>query len=75
MSEHLATTIGTMIHSVRINAGLTMEQVAEAIELPLLAYARMERGKLLPTPSTLVDLCRFFRIPADALLGLPTARA
>ena len=75
MSEHLATTIGTMIHSVRLNAGLTMEQVAEAIELPLLAYARMERGKLLPTPSTLIDLCMFFRVSADTLLGLPTVKA
>jgi transcriptional regulator with XRE-family HTH domain len=75
MPEHLATTIGTMIHSVRLNAGLTMEQVAKAIELPLLAYARMERGKLLPTPSTIVDLCMFFRVSADTLLGLPTVKA
>jgi transcriptional regulator with XRE-family HTH domain len=75
MSEPLANTIGTMIHSVRLNAGLTMEQVAEAIELPLLAYARMERGKLLPTPSTLVDLCLFFGVSSDTLLGLPTVKA
>jgi transcriptional regulator with XRE-family HTH domain len=75
MRADLASTIGTMIHSVRLNAGLTMEQVAEAIELPLLAYARMERGKLLPTPSTLVDLCLFFRVSSDTLLGLPTVKA
>ncbi len=75
MSDHLATTIGTMIRSVRLNAGLTMTQVAEAVDLPLLAYARMERGKLLPTPSTLVDLCLFFGVSSDTLLGSPTVRA
>ncbi len=75
MKDELAPTIGTMIRSVRLNAGLTMEQVAQSIDLPLLAYARMERGKLLPTPSTLVDLCLFFRVSADTLLGLPTVKA
>jgi transcriptional regulator with XRE-family HTH domain len=75
MSEPLANTISTMLRSVRLNAGLTMEQVAEAIELPLLAYARMERGKLLPTPLTLVDLCLFFGVSSDTLLGSPTVRA
>jgi transcriptional regulator with XRE-family HTH domain len=75
MRADLASTIGTMIRSVRLNAGLTMEQVAQSIDLPLLAYARMERGKLLPTPSTLIDLCMFFRVSADTLLGLPTVKA
>jgi transcriptional regulator with XRE-family HTH domain len=75
MKDELAPTIGTMIRSVRLNAGLTMEQVAQSIDLPLLAYARMERGKLLPTPSTLVDLCLFFRVSADTLLGSPTVKA
>ncbi|MBN1208542.1 MAG: helix-turn-helix transcriptional regulator [Myxococcaceae bacterium] len=75
MSEPLANTIGTMIHSVRLNAGLTMEQVAQSIDLPLLAYARMERGKILPTPSTLIDLCLFFGVSSDTLLGSPTVKA
>ncbi len=75
MRADLASTIGTMIRSVRLNAGLTMEQVAQSIDLPLLAYARMERGKLLPTPSTLIDLCMFFRVSADTLLGLPAVKA
>lgn len=75
MSEHLATTIGTMLRCVRLNAGLTMTQVAEGMELPLLAYARMERGKLLPTPLTLVELCLFFGVSSDTLLGSPPVKA
>jgi transcriptional regulator with XRE-family HTH domain len=75
MRDDLAPTIGTMLRSVRLNAGLTMEQVAQSLDLPLLAYARMERGKLLPTLSTLVDLCMFFRVSADTLLGSPTVKA
>jgi transcriptional regulator with XRE-family HTH domain len=75
MSEQLATTIGTMLRSVRLNAGLTREQVAKALELPPLAYARMERGKLLPAPSTLVALSLFFRVSSNTLLGSPTVRA
>jgi len=75
MRDELAPTIGTMLRSVRLNAGLTMGQVARSIDIPLLAYVRMERGKLLPTPSTLVDLCMFFRVSSDTLLGSPTVKA
>jgi transcriptional regulator with XRE-family HTH domain len=75
MRDELAPTLGTMLRSVRLNAGLTLEQVAQSIDIPLLAYVRMERGKLLPTPSTLVDLCLFFRVSADTLLGSPTVKA
>jgi transcriptional regulator with XRE-family HTH domain len=75
MRDELAPTIGTMLRGVRLNAGLTMEQVAQSIDVPLLAYARVERGKLLPTPLTLVDLCLLFRVSADTLLGSPTMKA
>jgi len=75
MRDELAPTIGTMLRSVRLKAGLTMEQVAQSIDVPLLAYVRMERGKLLPTPSTLVNLCLFFRVSSDTLLGSPTVKA
>jgi transcriptional regulator with XRE-family HTH domain len=75
MSDELAPTIGTMLRSVRLNAGLTREQVAQRLGLPLLAYARMERGKLLPSTLTLVELCRFFRVSANTLLGWPTVKA
>jgi transcriptional regulator with XRE-family HTH domain len=75
MRDELAPIIGTMLRGVRLKAGLTMEQVAQSIDVPLLAYARMERGKLLPTPSTLVELCLFFRVSSDTLLGSPTVKA
>lgn len=75
MEDELAPIIGAMLRGVRLNAGLTLEQVARSVDLPLRAYARMERGKLLPTPATLRALCLFFRVSADTLLGSPSVKA
>jgi DNA-binding XRE family transcriptional regulator len=38
-----------------------------------MVVSRLERGKLLPTPWLLVELCQLFGVSADALLGLSTS--
>lgn len=67
MDETVVIQVGSGLRTARLRAGLTTAQVAEAASLPPEAYVRMERGKLLPTVSTLVTLCRALRISAEWL--------
>ncbi len=71
MSLNLALTIGHAIRAARQRAGFTQEEVARAIGLNPLAYGRLERGKLLPSPATLVLLSRVLDTPTEVLVGLP----
>jgi transcriptional regulator with XRE-family HTH domain len=69
MPELFAASFGKAVRAARQRAQLTQEQVAQAIELPLVAYGRLERGLLLPSVSTLVRLSQSLRTPTDVLLG------
>ena len=73
MSEDFALTVGQRLRCYRLQSGHTQESAARALQLPALVVSRMERGKLLPTPWLLVELCQLFGVSADTLLGLPTA--
>jgi transcriptional regulator with XRE-family HTH domain len=74
MSLKLAETIGEAVCDARRRAGLTQAQVAAALALPLAAYSRLERGRLLPSVPTLWNLAEFLRISADVLLGRALVR-
>ena len=75
MDESVGIQVGCGLRGARLRAGLTQRQVAEAARLSLEAYVRMECGKLLPTVSTLVSLCRALRISAEWLrLGAASSR-
>jgi transcriptional regulator with XRE-family HTH domain len=67
MDEAVGIQVGSGLRSARLRAGLTQVEVAEAARLPPEAYVRMECGKLLPTVSTLVALCRALRLSAEWL--------
>jgi transcriptional regulator with XRE-family HTH domain len=69
MPELFAASFGKAVRAARQRAQLTHEQVAEAIELPLVAYGRLERGLLMPSVRTLVRLSQLLRTPTDVLLG------
>lgn len=73
MYEKLAVTIARRTHEARQRAALTQEQVAESIGLPVDAYRRLERGRLLPGLPVLVGLAAVLRTSTDALLGLEPA--
>jgi transcriptional regulator with XRE-family HTH domain len=70
MSLNLALTVGHALRVARQRAGLTQQEVARAIGLNPLAYGRLERGKLLPSLTTLVRLSRVLHTPTDVLVGL-----
>jgi transcriptional regulator with XRE-family HTH domain len=69
MSELFAMSLGKAVRAARQRAQLTQDQVAQAIDLPPLAYGRLERGLLVPSVRTLVRLSQLLRTPTDVLLG------
>jgi transcriptional regulator with XRE-family HTH domain len=69
MHEQLARTIGNALRTARIRLELTQQDVAEAIDINVLIYGRMERGKLLPSVPTLCKLCVVLQASSDELLG------
>jgi transcriptional regulator with XRE-family HTH domain len=73
MSLQKAETIGNAVREARRRAALTEAQVAEAIGLHLLAYSRLERGRLLPSVNTLIRLTEVLKTSADVLLGVRTS--
>ncbi|QSQ23078.1 helix-turn-helix transcriptional regulator [Pyxidicoccus parkwayensis] len=62
MDEVAAIELGQKLRSARLRAGLSTTQVADSAALPAEAYARMERGKLLPTLRALDALCQILHI-------------
>ncbi|QSQ21625.1 helix-turn-helix transcriptional regulator [Pyxidicoccus parkwayensis] len=73
MNEELAITVGTAARAARVGLGLTQADVAERVGIAMEVYSRMERGKVLPSVTTLRRLCQVLRIGADSLLGLEVA--
>jgi transcriptional regulator with XRE-family HTH domain len=71
MDEAIAIRVGQGLRAARLRARLTQAQVAEAFGLAPEAYARMERGKLLPSLPTLVGLCAVLRVSMDEVVGPP----
>jgi transcriptional regulator with XRE-family HTH domain len=70
MDDHLAKTIGSAARSARLARGLTQEDAADAVGVSLEFYARIERGKTLPSVPTLLRIAVALHVSADILLGL-----
>jgi transcriptional regulator with XRE-family HTH domain len=68
MYEGFATQLGESIRAARHRAGLSRAEVAQAVDLPVPLYCRLERGKLLPGVWVLTRLSATLGTPASALL-------
>ena len=66
-----------LLKEQRIRAGLTQEQVAEALDTSQATVARWERGEVDVSVSNLLKLAALFGVPPGALIrdgdGLDTA--
>ena len=60
--------IGVRVRAARNNAGLTQEQLAEAIEVTTQYVSDLERGVVGISISTLRRLCLALEISADSIL-------
>ena len=55
---------------LRKQKGVTQKTVADAIGVTLSAYSNYEQGIREPNNQILVNLCQYFDVSADYLLGL-----
>lgn len=60
---------GRLIKELRIAEGLTIKQVATAIEVNVRSYNYYEQSMREPSLETLKKICDFFDVSADYLLG------
>lgn len=57
------------LRSARIARGYTLQQTADAVEIPLRSYQRYESADSEPDFSMLIKLADLFNVPTDFLLG------
>ena len=69
-NERLSATIGAAMKRARKSLRLTQEQASELIGITPEFYARMERGRALPSVETFDRLVECLQVEADLLLGL-----
>lgn len=60
---------GKLIKELRIEKGLTIKQVADAVEVNVRAYNYYEQSRNEPSLETLKKICDFFDVSADYLIG------
>jgi transcriptional regulator with XRE-family HTH domain len=69
-----ATALGAAIRAAREQAGLSQDEVASRLELHVMTYGGIERGRLLPSVTTLTRLCVLLKIDPDTLPDLQDVR-
>lgn len=63
-------TLGARIASLRQEAGLSQQAVANELEIPQQTYANYEVARARPSAAMLPDLARLFGVSVDELLGV-----
>ena len=66
--------IGARIRTLREQAGFSQAELARRLSVTRSSVNAWESGLSAPTAASLVDLARLFRVSADYLLGLESAR-
>jgi transcriptional regulator with XRE-family HTH domain len=61
--------LGGRLRQARSQLGLTQQQVAELVDVPVEVYGRIERGAMLPGLKLLVELCVRLGTTPDQMLG------
>ena len=61
---------GQRLKECRLDAGITQQQAADALNVTLRTYQRYESGDTEPTLYDLVSLCVVVGATSDKLLGL-----
>lgn len=63
-------SFGTRLHRVRSERGMTLQQVADALNIGLRAYQNYESGHRSPSLDGLRALSKTLNVSIDYLLGL-----
>lgn len=62
-------SFGKRIQNLRTDAGLSMEQLAERLEVSKSRVAMWERGGIIPRSDMLLKVAAYFGVSTDFLLG------
>ncbi|MBZ4416009.1 helix-turn-helix transcriptional regulator [Myxococcus sp. RHSTA-1-4] len=73
MKTELGIHLGMRLREARKLLGLTQADVAEQLGLAREVYARLERGQMLPSLTTLRAVCKVLRVPPHEALALDMA--
>jgi transcriptional regulator with XRE-family HTH domain len=73
METELAKRIGTAARKARTARGESQADVAENVGISHEFYARIERGKTMPSVPTLVKLATALEVSVDSLVGSRSA--
>jgi len=55
------------LKAARVNKGLTLTEVGEAVNLSAYTLSKYERGEAMPRWDVFVRLCRLYELPLDAI--------
>jgi transcriptional regulator with XRE-family HTH domain len=69
VATEIARSLGRRLRYLRQHSGLTQAVVSSHVSLTPEAYARLERGRSLPSFPTLLRLANSMGVTIDALLG------
>lgn len=58
------------LKTLRLAKNLTQKEISELININQGNYSRYEKGTLMPTIETLIELSRFYNVSIDYLLGV-----
>ena len=61
---------GDRLQQLRKEKGVSQKDVAKAIGVTISAYSNYEQGLREPSNQILVNLCKYYDVTADYLLGL-----
>lgn len=61
-------TLGANLRSLRLRAGLSQQEVSDALSLTRQAYGNYERGKRTPDIRTLIRTADYFEVSLDELI-------
>jgi transcriptional regulator with XRE-family HTH domain len=54
---HKSRQLGMLLRTTRMNLGCTLQQVADAIDISVEMYGRIERGRMMPNETKLKRTC------------------
>ena len=69
MEETLGKKVGIAVRKARVRRGWSQADAAEQIGISVEFYARIERGRTMPSVPTLVAMADALQVTADELLG------
>ncbi len=64
-------SLGEKLRALREEKGLTQGELGKALHMTQRKISYLENDRFEPNLQDLRELCLFFRVSADALLGLP----